>query len=158
MTNPFDKKIDKEKHEFFNGMTTAINDWMLKQYPEFDQSLIRKIGELERLQKEISSNFSNHENFIKKQNESLKNLTISQIDNFLKEKYPDVSHSMVDLNRKMQDTIQQHEKNCKMIKEKLEKVIKSDAIYEDVYLIRDEMKELKKSVEEFTNKMKKVFK
>lgn len=43
MKNPFDKEKETQEHQLFNGVTEAINEWMLKKYPGFDVTLNQKI-------------------------------------------------------------------------------------------------------------------
>ena len=45
----------------------------------------------------------------------------------------------------------------KEMNEKLNKIVQSNSIYEDVYKLRDEFKEIQKFMEGFQKKLKKVF-
>lgn len=164
MKNPFEEKKEKEKYEFFHQMTSAINDWMLKQYPEFDQQLVDKINELKRTQNELKRTqieINNHFHERKKELEAIKerhlNFITAQINEFLKKDYPDVSRSLCLSAKELEKAIKVHDQNSEKIRKKLDTVIKSDSLYEDVYKMRDEFKEIKKFIESFSKKIKKAF-
>lgn len=163
-TNPFDKEKDSEKHEFFRQMTSAINDWMLKQYPLFDTILSDKI-------KQVAEDFTvlrkyHHE--IKIYSEEIKaskeaekekhlNYLKAQIEEFLKKNYPDISNSLTLTTKELQKIAKKQDENAEKITKRLSNVIKSDTIYEDVYKLRDEFKEIQKFFDGFKKKIQKVF-
>lgn len=150
MNNPFDHKVDIEKYEFFKQMTNAINDWMLKQYPEFDNMLVAKIKRIEQDQIHI-------ENTIKDFVENIKNLESNfidksqkQINDHIKNEYPELNKDLSSLSKKLK--IQAEKTDAK-----LKETIKSDTLYEDVYKLRDEFKEIQKFMESFKKKIQKAF-
>lgn len=157
MNNPFDENEQSKEHKFFKQMTDAINEWMIKQYPAFDEQLVTKMNSLKKLQDEIHLSFHKHKQNIIDEKEKTKDYIISQINDYIKNVYPDMCDRVKISTELLEKTAEKHAKNVKSIEEKLKKVISSDALYEDVYKMRDEMTTLKKEVAKFTDKLKKVF-
>lgn len=157
MNNPFDENEQSKEHRFFKQMTDAINEWMLKQYPAFDEQLTTKMNSLKKLQDEIYLSFHKHKQNIIDEKENTKDYIISQINDYIKKVYPDMCDRVKNATESLEKTVTKHERNVKLIEEKLKKIVNSDALYEDVYKMRDEMKVLSKSVDDFTKKFKKVF-
>lgn len=156
MDNPFDKKTQNELHDFFNQMTESINEWMLAKYPRFDATLEEKIKNLEYMQNKVAS--QNQEMLMKIENEK-KNLleyTQKRIIEFLGKEYPDLSGKLMSYGLNLEAMIKKHEKNAIKIEKQLEKVVSSQTLYEDFYKMRDELKEMRKFVENFTNNFKKL--
>lgn len=157
MINPFEKSTEKEKYEFFNQMTNAINDWMLKQYPAFDTELVSKIQEIRRLEKEFNRVIEDQKKELNSLKEKHNNFILGQIDEFLSKNYPDISNRLVVKTIELENLIEKHQKNVLKIESRLDKIIKSDMLYEDVYKMRDEFKVMQKFIDEFKKKIKKVF-
>ena len=160
MQNPFDKAKQEEKYEFFNQITQAINQWMLEKYPEFDTKLIQKIERLEFMQKAIEERIIHLQTqYSKAAEELIKNVrtrTISQVDDYVKSTYPDLSSKLTADVKSFQKVIQQHEKNVAETEKKLKKIYVSDSLCEDVYAMRDEIKKLKTFAENFNKNLKKL--
>src|SRR5690242_8544883 len=133
MDNPFDKKTDEHKHEFFKQMTEAINDWMLKQYPEFDNQLVNKLKEVRIYQEQVKTLVQNHQSDHQKDDETIKERLIESISDFIKRDHPDLHDSLKKEVINFNKVIQQHKKNVEKTKEALDKVINSSSLYEDVY-------------------------
>lgn len=157
MKNPFDEKTEKEKHEFFKQMTSAINDWMLAQYPQFDSMLVKKIEHLSKMQNEIKMCFMEREVELNAIKERHLNYITGQINEFLKKDYPDISNSLSRSAKELEKAVKRHEENTVKIKKKLDEVVKSESVYEDVYKLRDEFKIIQKFFDGFQKKIKKAF-
>ena len=138
-------------------MTSAINDWMLKQYPEFDKQLVDKINQLKKTQIEINNHFHDRQKELEAIKERHLNFITAQLNEFLKKDYPDISHSLSLSAKELEKAIKVNDQNAENIRKKLEKVVKSDSLYEDVYKMRDEFKEMQNFMDGFKKKIKKAF-
>jgi hypothetical protein len=80
-----------------------------------------------------------------------------RLDQYMMKQYPDLSNRLNSLALNLDSTCKNVEKKLKDISCREKKVVTSETLYEDVYKMRDEFKELKKTIEDFQKKMKKVF-
>ncbi len=143
ITNPFDKIKEKDKHEAFSQIISAIvssvEDWMLKKYPSFDTNLDKKIEEISRLQNEFKLLINDVRNDTRNQRardtENFKN----EIEKFIKKNYPEISRSILDTAAKLKSKA----KNLQEREEKLDQEL-SDAILKRI------MKKMKKAFEDET--------
>lgn len=157
MNEPFDKLKDKDKYEFFRQMTEAINEWMLKQYPEFDNELVSKIKEIRIYQEQVKTLVQNFQNDLQKDAETIKERLIERVNDFIKKEHPDLHDCLKKEVLNINKVIQQHKKNVEKTKDVLEKAVKSSSLYEDVYKMRDEFSEIKNFMNSFQTKIKKAF-
>ena len=155
MINPFEPGT--KENEFFKQMTNAISDWMLKQYPEFDTSLTNKIQEITRLQNEFKMVINEFRNDTKNVKQKETHEFLGHIDSFLKKEYPDISSKLTEIAKTLDNRTKTMGIKDKEMNEKLNKIVQSNSIYEDVYKLRDEFKEIQKFMEGFQKKLKKVF-
>jgi len=81
----------------------------------------------------------------------------ARLDEYMMKQYPDLSNRLNSLSLKLDEKEKNIEKSIKEIMKREKNIVKSESIYEDVYKLRDEFKEIKKFVDEFQKKMKKVF-
>lgn len=141
----------------FDQITQAIDQWMLNKYPKFDNLLIDKIKELERMQNEFKLTLIDHKNdtrnLKKKEVEEFK----SEICKFLQKDYPDISSGLIELSKKIDKKIKSYDEKDKKIDLKLKTIVSSSSLCEDVYKMRDEFKEMKCFMDGFSKKLKKVF-
>ncbi len=158
MNNPFDENEQSKEHKFFKQMTDAINEWMIKQYPAFDTELVGKIKELRKSQSEIHALFESYKREREAAKERHVNYITAQVEKFMAEKYPDVSNVMAMNAKNLQSMIERHEACVKGFEKRNAKVISTESLYQDVYVMRDHMMELRKKVDDFTSKLKKIFK
>lgn len=157
MMNPFDEKKDNEKFQIFKGVTEAINDWMLKKYPEFDTQLIDKLKRMELLVSRYQSSVNTFETKLEEGKEKYLKTCIEQINDFLSKDYPD-------LNKSLKMSVKNTENQLKKLEKQIEfnELIKKDikvysSLCEDVYKMRDEFKEIQKFMENFKKKIQKAF-
>lgn len=150
MKNPFDIHNENEKFEFFNQMTEAINEWMLKKYPEFDQSLIHKLRQVELSQARLEGMIKDHDKYLLKEKEDYIQNAIKQINDFLSKEYPDIDCKLRSTSEKLETFSKKAESQLKEFK-----VYKS--LCDDVYKLKDEFEEIKKFMEGFKKKVKKAF-
>lgn len=150
MHNPFDPNKENDKFQIFKGITEAINDWMLKKYPEFDNKLIGKIKRIEQDQIHLENTIKDFLLNIKKIEEDFIKNSQKQINDFIKNEYPELNKDLIIITKKLkQQSI--------LVDEKLKTTVKSDTLYEDVYKMRDEFKEIQKFMESFKKKIQKAF-
>ncbi len=157
MDNPFNKEKQPTEYEFFRQLTDAIGDWMVKRYPEFDSNLEKKIGRLSNLQHKVEMTCDDFGKEIKKERQSAKEYMVHEINDWLTKEHPGISKAIKKDLKDVENLIAKHGKNVKEIDEKLKNFKSSQTLCEDVYAMRDEFKEMKKFMEGFTNKIKKVF-
>ena len=157
MQLPFDKDKEPEKYRFYQEITAAINDWMLKQYPMFDTNLQGKIEKLEKLQNDIQLHYHNLKCLYQKEEECIQKRVKQDFDEFIKKKYPGIKKTL-DAScanfKKMQENYKESMDEIKKISEKNRAY---NTLCEDVYKMRDEMIEVKKFMETFQKKIKKAF-
>lgn len=157
MKNPF--SIDeKEKFEFYEQMVTAIDYYMAKKYPDFDKKLGVKMSYIETNQALIEKTQKDFLNSLDALKEKHFNFISGKINEFLTKNYPDLNNTLILTTQELAENVKAHKKCLEKLNEKLQTVIKSDSVYEDMYSLRDQMREMKKSNDDFMNKMKKVFK
>ncbi len=114
------------------------------------EDAIRAIRELVHSTMKLSiNNMDLDEKVLKKYQE--------QLDTYMMKQYPDLNNRVSQLALDLKDKINKLEDAAKNLKLREKTVVKSDSIYEDVYKLRDEFKEINKFVDEFHKKMKKVF-
>lgn len=162
--NPFSQINDPEKHEFFKQMTSAINDWMLKQYPLFDTLLTEKIEnanksqrELAEYQREIKMYATELKNSLESLKEKHLNFITGQINEFMKKDYPEIDKSLNLTAKELQKVARKQDEYAEKVTARLKGVVKSDTLFEDVYKMRDEFKEIQKFIEGFKKKIQKAF-
>jgi predicted RNase H-like nuclease (RuvC/YqgF family) len=81
----------------------------------------------------------------------------NRLDEYMMKQYPDLSNRVNTMSLELKDSINKIEKREKEISLKMKSVVKTETLYEDVYKLRDELKEIKIMVEDFTKKLKKAF-
>lgn len=148
MNNPY--TVGTPEFTFYTNMTHSIEQWMLNKYPEFDNSLIHKMRNLGHQQEKLNDLIRSYESKLKINEENFVKKITDQINDFLSKEYPDIDNKLSNLVKKL-------EKNEKLMEEKLKTVVKSDSLYEDVYKMRDDFKEMKKFMDGFSKKIKKAF-
>jgi acyl carrier protein phosphodiesterase len=136
-------------------MTAAINDWMVEKYPQFDSRLATKIDILEKETHLVVGRIKNiaqenQEKFIKSCRE--------EINAFLDEKFPGMAKRFSEATLDAEHLFKRLDKKDQVLQKVLSKLSKADSLYEDVYKLRDEMKELNKVFGEFKRKMQVLFK
>jgi len=157
MDNPFNEQKENDKFQIFKGITEAINDWMLKKYPEFDTSLISKMRQIELNVNRLNDNIREHKEFLEKDRKEQAKKIVEEVNLFLSKEYPD-------LDRSLKLTAKESEKSLKKLQDVMKDQIelqKKFNIYttlcDDVYKMRDEFKEIQKFMETFQKKIKKAF-
>ncbi len=155
--NPFDIEKESQSFQFFQNITNAIDEWMLKKYPEFDNSLIHKLRQVEIEQGKIKSLINQHESSWEKAKKEAVGKCVDQINDFLEKEHPDISNNLKASAMKIQKHADILEKKMNAIEKRLETVIKSDNLYKDVYELRDEFKKIQKFMDTFQTRVKKAF-
>ena len=155
MKNPFDK--DTDQFYFFNEMTEAIDKFMIHKYPNFHNQLNDIVLETKTMLGQFRAGVIDQRKELEAIKERHLNFITAQVNEFLKKEYPDLNRSLTLKQKEFEKLILKHEKNVEMMANKLNKVIKSDSLYEDVYKMRDEFKEMKKFMDSFSKKIKKAF-
>jgi methyl-accepting chemotaxis protein len=151
MKNPFDNENEKLQFEMFSQITQSVDKWMLEKYPLFDTSLENRIRKCEMLNDNLSKTIQEFRKFILDANQQEKDNTINEINRYLKEEYPKLDKNLILIANRL-------EKKSEELNKDLKKIVKNENLYKDVYEMRDEMEILRKSVNEFTERLKKVFK
>lgn len=150
MENPFKADEEKGKHEFFKQMTEAINDWMLTQYPEFDNQLIGKMKFIEISQTRLDNDIKTHRQYLVTQKEEFISMCIREMHEFLEKEYPDLDGNLKQVAKTLKRSSVEIEKKLKTFKV-------YESLCEDVYKMRDEFTKIKTLMETFQQKVKKAF-
>lgn len=158
MQNPFNKTTETDKFKFFNEMTEAINEWMLAKYPLFDQRLESKIKDLEYATNNAKTNLNTFQLTLEETKKTQLQFFKDQINAFLDEEHPGVASKLYRLSEDLIKLQKKLIKNDEGLQDKLNTISKSQTLYQDVYQMRDEMKVLKKEWENFSDKLRKIFK
>lgn len=109
----------------------------------------------------IFENFRNSigwDEFKKDLVKEISNTVKKEIDAHIKECEPDLLVSFGDIYKELTRMIQDFDSTVKDIEKKAKKVFESSTLTEDVYKMRDDLAELKKSVMKFNANVKKIFK
>jgi len=80
-----------------------------------------------------------------------------KIDDHIREKSPDLLVNFNQLYQELSLNMKHYDKQFASIEKKCKKVFESSSLTEDVYKMRDEMKEIKKTLAKFQTTMKKIF-
>jgi endonuclease IV len=155
--NPFDPNQERQEHHLFNRITIAINEWMLKKYPEFDNSLIHKLRQVEIEHGKIKALINQHEASWEKAKKDAMQKCIEQINDFIEKEHPDISNNLKASAMKIQKHADMLDKRIGAIDKKLAECVKSDNLYKDVYDLRDEFKKIQKFMDTFQSRVKKAF-
>ena len=151
-----DAHIDKEKITY--EIKQAIQKWMALQYPDFGENFS---GTLKEVKHQVGLNRKTAEDLIK-YFEGEKNNHIScikkEINEFLSEEHPGIFSKLKTLQLNLESLMKKFLEKEKVINEKFKKIVESSSLCEDVYRMRDELKETKKSVDVLAYKLKNVFK
>lgn len=151
MKNPFDPLSEKIQFETFMQITQAVDKWMTEKYPLFDTSLENRIRKCEMLNDNLSKTIQEFRRYILDATQEEKEKTINEINRYLEKEYPKLNKDLVLVAKRL-------EKKAEELDKEVKSIVKSNSLYKDVYEIRDEMVILRKSVGEFTERLKKVFK
>jgi uncharacterized coiled-coil DUF342 family protein len=151
MNNPFDPITQKLQFETFMQITNAVDKWMTEKYPLFDRSLENRIIKCEMLNDNLSKTIMEFRKYILDANQAEKEKTIKEINRYLEKEYPKLNKDLVLVAKRL-------EKKAEDLEKEVKSIVKSNALYKDVYEMKDEMVQLRKSVNEFTERLKKVFK
>src|SRR5580700_2767268 len=133
----------------YKRLGVDLERWLRMKFPlmfiEDSESILKRIhNELEEMKK------------IKKYIEEFSPEKIieeakKEISEFLKKEYPDIGRSTKILLKKIENKIEPFEKH-------IEKLKLYNSLSEDVYKLRDEFKEHKKFIDEFSKKLRSLFK
>lgn len=157
MINPFTKEGEQVQYAIFAQLTKAISDWMLETYPTYDNQLEAKIERCLKIQLTLDKRQNEIEQKVKDITETVIREAKTEIGNFLTKEYPDISGRLAMASVDLKDTAKKMKKNQEEIAEKMKKLVHSMSLTEDVYKMRDEMKEMKKFYETTCIRLKKLF-
>jgi methyl-accepting chemotaxis protein len=158
MKNPFDPKTQEDKYNFFLQMTEAINEWMLKIYPEFDTNLEKKIKKIENLEREIESHFDKEKkSFQHRKNEALIEFK-KDLCKYISKEYPDIDGRLAMAAIDITATLKKMDENQKEVQKSLKKIFHSSSLAEDVYKIRDDFLDFRTQFNKFTKNLKELIK
>lgn len=157
MINPFTKEGEQVQYAMFAQLTKAINDWMLEEYPTYDNQLEAKIERCLKIQLTLDKRQNEIEQKVKDIKETVIREAKSEIANFLAKEYPDISGRLAMASVDLKDTAKKMKKNQEEIAGRMQKLVHSTSLTEDVYKMRDEMKEMKKFYETTCIRLKKLF-
>jgi hypothetical protein len=157
MKNPFDFEKERTQFEIFYQLTQAIDKWMVEKYPTMVSDLDKRISEINKVHNAILTSFSNHKQAVINDKKETRDYIIGEINKYLKETHPMLDTNLTLVAEDLKKFADKLSKNGAAVEKKLEKVIQNSSIYEDVYKIRDEMKEVSKFIGGFKKKISKAF-
>lgn len=163
--NPFNPDTQSKEFQFFKQMTDAINDWMLKKYPLFDDKLETKIKYLTEMRREGESYFDDREKRLQHlENHFINNAKI-EINEFISKEHPGMSNKISSMTtdcetlfkslQKQENLMKNYEKK---IEKKLKELTKSSSVYQDIYTLRDEFNGFRSTFAIFKGKLQDLFK
>lgn len=157
MKNPFNENTQTERFIFFNEMTESINVWMLKKFPEFDNSLLDKIRKIEIMTQQLKNLMKSYDEKVEKEKTNyVDNITI-QINEFLTKEYPDLDKSLKMTVKNAEHHLKKLADKIKVMELKQKEIHVYQNLCDDVYKMRDEFKEIQKFIEGFKKKIQKAF-
>ena len=157
MKNPFDPHHESLKHIFYKEITEAINDWMIKKYPDFDTSLMTKLKQVDMEHERLRLSIHEHNQTLESNEIVFVKKIKEQINDFLSKDYPDLDQRLKLIVVEIEKKLKKIEKNSEEVEKKLKTLVNSQCLYEDVYKMRDEFKEIQKFMESFKKKIKTAF-
>lgn len=157
MKNIFDKEEQKMQHEIFTQITDSISNWMINNYPTIESDLSSKFRSIQEMQSEMKILYKNHRIDMENEKENTKKYLISELINYIKLTIPDLDQNLQLIASELKKQTNKISKNSEEVEKKLQKIIQNSSIYEDVYKIRDEMKEISKFIQGFKKKIVKAF-
>lgn len=167
MKNPFDEKNEVEKFSFFQQMTSAINDWMLEKYPDFDSRLLANLKKVQENQEFFdayirtkSDAFENEINKYKKIIENSRDQLLDyikkEINEFMLKDHPGMISQLNTLKYNLETYEKQIKKQIKDLEKCNVSFTKSSSLIEDIYFTKDKVSNMEKSFEKFKNNTKKI--
>ncbi len=143
MRNPFHPENQKDQFQFFQQITEAVNQWMLKSYPGFDSTLLRNLERCTQAQNNLERNIEILEKKLGESKSEIHKYVITKIE----KTHPDFNDSITKVIAKL-------DKRADELAKKTKLVVKSDTLYEDVYRMKDELKGLVNFIDGFRKKLK----
>lgn len=151
-------QIEKYASVISHKVKQEIGKWMLETYPKFDERLEYKIEKLTK----IRDKFENFFEDLEKRKDEIEKSCIGAVLDYLTIKYPDFGNSVQLRLDEVNSLIKNHLKVAKerdeLVKEKLKKLNMSSSLADDVYQIKDRLKEIDDKYKKFSDALKKVFK
>jgi chromosome segregation ATPase len=149
--------LNADQSNFFEKIRDAINEYMLNQYPLFDEALAKKIHVLETQFQIARKVVADHTKTIEENKVLQLDFFKQEINRFLSLEHPGVASKLFNLSENLEKLSKKIQKSNDEVEKKLKKVIDCQSLYEDVYKMRDEMKNVQKEWKSFSEKLKKIF-
>jgi hypothetical protein len=161
LENPFDKQTDPQMYAIFERVVphviNQINAWLLKEYPKFDIDLTKKIEQLDKAQNQARLFYHNIQVTMEEENKKAYERHKVALEEFINKKFPEIKKTLQKSCTNFDKMMETYKEKHKQLDETLKKVDLSASLYEDVYKLRDQMKEIDKFMKEFKTKVKKAF-
>lgn len=173
--------MDEEKitQRIFEEITKKIDWFLSEKYPDFKEevyhkidcfeksyranltelsNLIGKADDLKEIQLQCKRLLAEYKEMIAKEKQFHMVEIKKEINEFLSKEHPGVFSKLQVLQMDLAALIKKAGQTEKEVNKSLSKIIDSTTLCSDVYRMRDEMKNLRETVDTFTLKMKNLFK
>ena len=156
--NPFDHTGDIQKAQFFREMSNAMKNWMIKKYPDLNDKLTISVSYLMDKANQVQEILNENQKIIEILKKENAEYAKKEIKKFMQDEYPDFSGKLSHIAKQLEKCAEKNEKDSAEVNKNLKKIITSNSLCEDIYKLKDEVKDFKKTMDEFKRKMGALFK
>lgn len=155
--NPFEPIHHPIEYRVFENVVGAIDRYMTETYPEHTKSMADTINRIMKASRSLDEKLSKQEDLYEKWHEDSRDRMISEINQFIQFTYPDFSDNLKKTALEIEKNATKNQKVLDEIEKKIKKLFESSSLCEDVYKMRDDLKDCKTKMDAITTKMKKIF-
>lgn len=150
--------FDQLQKEFVEEAKQSISKWMLEKYPGFDTNLSIKWKRLEDKCDQAERDIQSYYKLLREKEKTVFETVKNDISQYMNKTYPDLSDKVYLVGQEIKMQANTVKKELKYVEEKLKTLTNHQSLCDDVYAMRDKMKELEKTFTDFKKKMKDFFK
>jgi len=152
-------EIDKNlRKAVVSSLSSEIREWLKEEYPDIGSKLFEKAEELKNEKLRLQRMVKEFEETINKLMMSNLQIVRKEVNDFISKDHPGAFSDLNTLKCDIQGMVKKFNEREPAIEKKLKKVFESDSLCEDVYRMKDDVKEVKKELELLTRKLKNLFK
>lgn len=152
----FCRKMDEDEKfsEYITQkITNRVSKWIGEQYPDIGEKLLKKAQEL----KEQELNLIRvSKEYYDKMNKNLKDhllLVRTEVNEFMDKDHPNLVAGLTNVKNELDAMIKGFKDKEEWFDKKTKKIYDSQALYADVYQMKDELKSLQKEITGLTKKI-----
>lgn len=148
----------KFRKALMKDLSDELREWLKADYPDIGSKLFDKAEELKNEKIRLQRMVKEFEETINKLMMSNLQVVRKEVNDFISKDHPGAFSELNTLKCDIQGMVKRFNEREPLIEKKLKKVFESDSLCEDVYRMKDDLKEVKKELEAYTRKLKNLFK